>query len=426
MLSILGRGTKLCDGVTRREALRIGGLALAGLTLADVLRLRAEAGTGSGREKSVIMIWLRGGASHIDSYDMKPNAPSEVRGEFQPISTNVPGIQVCEYLPKHAEMMDKLAIIRGIKSVDIGDHTPHYILTGFPDRGKRPVFGSIVSRMRPRSDGLPPYASLMYKPPGLYDSEGPTYVGAAHRPFVPQAEGLANLSLAKGVSLDRLRDRRELLREFDTLNRQIDARGSAAGLDAYTQRALEMITSPKARDACDISQEPRETHGRYGKFCENFLRARRLVEAGVSVVTLKVGDWDTHEKNFIDMREQLPQLDQGFHALVTDLYERGLEKDVAVVLWGEFGRAPRISRGDGRDHWPEAGAAVLAGGGFKVGQAIGETDAHGGQSKGRPYTPSNVLANLYRHLGIDPALTLPDHNSRPMHLLDDRELVKEL
>ncbi len=144
------------------------------------------------------------------------------------------------------------------------------------------------------------------------------------------------------------------------------------------------------------------------------------------MVTLKVGDWDTHEKNFIDHKAQLPQLDQGFHALITDLYDRGLEKDVAVVMWGEFGRAPKISRGDGRDHWPEAGAAVVAGGGFKVGQVIGETDAHGGRSKGTPYTPSNVLANLYEHLGIDPSITIPDHNKRPMHILDDREVVREL
>jgi uncharacterized protein (DUF1501 family) len=199
-----------------------------------------------------------------------------------------------------------------------------------------------------------------------------------------------------------------------------------AGADAFTRRALEMITSPRVREAFDVSKEPAAVHERYGKFCASFLQARRLVEAGVTVVTCKVGDWDTHERNFRDMREQLPQLDQGFHALVTDLHERGLDKDVAVVMWGEFGRAPRISRGDGRDHWPEAGAAVLAGGGFRVGQVIGETDAHGGQSKGRPYTPSNVLASLYRHLGIDPAVTIPDHNRRPMHVLDDREPVREL
>ncbi|HWG45738.1 MAG TPA: DUF1501 domain-containing protein, partial [Gemmataceae bacterium] len=205
MLSILGRGTKLCDGITRREWLRIGGLAFGGLTLADVLRLRARAAPDAGRGKSVIMIWLRGGPSHIDSYDMKPQSPVEIRGEFRPIRTNVPGIQICEHMPQQARIMDKLAVLRGIKSIDIGDHTPHYILTGFPDRGKRPVLGSIVSYLQPRSDGLPPYVSLMYKPPGLYDNEGPTYTGPAHRPFVPKGEGLANLSLARGVSRERLR-----------------------------------------------------------------------------------------------------------------------------------------------------------------------------------------------------------------------------
>ena len=416
--------------MSRRDVLQVGGLSLAGLMLPDVLRLQACAASNptaaASRNKSVIMIWMRGGPSHIDSFDMKPDAPAEIRGEFRPIATNVPGIQICEHMPLLARDMDKLAIVRGIKSNDLGDHTPHYILTGSPDRGKRPAFGAIVSHLQPSSNGLPPYVSLMYKPPGLYDNEGPLYVGESHRPFVPRAEGLENLRLAKGVSLDRLHDRRALLSEFDGLSRQVDRTSAKANRDPFTARALEMITSSKARDAFDVSRESAATYARYGKYCEHFLIARRLVEAGVSVVTLKVGDWDTHEKNFKDMREQLPQLDRGFHALVTDLHERGLDKDVAVVLWGEFGRAPRISRGDGRDHWPEAGAAVLAGGGFQVGQVIGETDSQGGRAKSRAYTPSNVMANLYRHLGIDPATTILDHNRRPMYLLDDRELVREL
>lgn len=430
MWNFFGPMRKCRGTLSRRDVLQVGGLSFAGLTLADVLRLRASAAPssarGAERAKSVILIWMRGGPSHIDSFDMKPNAPAEVRGEFHPIPTNISGIQICEHTPLLAGITDKLAIVRGIQSNDLGDHTPHYIITGSPDRGKRPAFGAIVSHLQPRTDGLPPYVSLMYKPPGLYDNEGPVYLGPSHRPFVPRSEGLANLSLAKGISLDRLSDRRQLLREFDARNRELDRSDVISGLDAFTHRALEMVTSPKARDAFDVSQEPAETHARYGKFCENFLIARRLVEAGISVVTLKVGDWDTHEKNFRDMREQLPQLDRGFHALVTDLHERGLDKDVAVVLWGEFGRAPRISRGDGRDHWPEAGAAVLAGGGFRVGQVIGETDSHGGRSKVRPYTPGNVLANLYRHLGIDPATTILDHSRRPMPLLDDRNVVREL
>jgi hypothetical protein len=406
--------------------LQVGAIAFGGLTLADVLKQRAVSAEPAPARKSVIMIWLRGGPSHLDSYDMKPGAPAEIRGEFQPIATNVPGIDICEHLPLHAQIMDKLAIVRGIKSNDLGDHTPHYILTGSPDRGKRPVFGAVVSSLQPRTDGLPPYVSLMYKPPGLYDNEGPMYVGAAHRPFVPKAEGLENLKLARGIALDRLGRRQQLLRQFDKLNREIDNQGVMAAMEVHSQRAIEMIASSSVRDAFDVSRESPETHARYGKFCENFLLARRIVEAGVPVVTLKVGDWDTHEHNFRDMREQLPLLDQGFHALVTDLYDRGLQNDVAVVMWGEFGRAPRISRGTGRDHWPEAGAAVIAGGGFKAGQAIGETDSQAGRAQAKPYTPANVMANLYRHLGIDPSRTIPDRNGRPMHVLDDRESVREL
>ena len=425
MLTFVGRN-RWGGHVSRRDVLQIGALALGGLSLADLFKARAGAESGSARGKSVIMIWLRGGASHIDSYDMKPQAPLEIRGEFRPIATNVPGIEICEHLPLHATILDKLAIVRGIKSNDLGDHTPHYILTGFPDRGKRPAFGAVVSCLQPRSDGLPPYVSLMYKPPGLYDNEGPTYLGAAHRPFVPKADGLANLSLAQGVSLERLRDRRRLLQEFDSLNRAVDQSGAMRAMDAHVERAMEMVVSPKVREAFDLQRESAETYERYGKYCENFLLARRIVEAGVPVVTLKVGDWDTHEKNFSEMRAQLPQLDRGFHALVTDLHERGLQNEVAVVMWGEFGRAPRITRVDGRDHWPEAGAAVVAGGGFRTGQVIGETDRQGAQAKAAPYTPSNLLANLYQHLGIDPAVSLRDFNNRPMHVLDERGLVREL
>jgi len=426
MLRIFGSSSKLCDGITRREVLRVGGLALGGLTLADVFRSQAEATPNDRRGKSVIMTWLRGGASHIDSFDMKPEAPAEIRGEFKPIRTNVPGIQVCEHLPLTAKMMDRLAIIRGIKSNNLGDHTPHYILTGSPDRGKRPVFGSVVSHLQPRTDGMPPYVSLMYKPPGLYDNEGPVYLGNAHRPFAPKSEGLSNLSPAKGVPMERLRDRGSLLKEFDTLKREVDARDSMSGIDEYTRRAMEIVASPKVRDAFDMKKESDANVARYGKYRENMLRARRLVEAGVSVVTVKVGNWDTHEKNFIDHKDQLPQLDRGVHASLNDLHDRGLDKDEGVVVWGEFGRAPKISRGDGRDHWPDAGAAVIAGGGFRMGQVIGATDSHGGRSKVTPYTPGNILSTLYQHLGIDPSITIPDHLRRPMYVLDEREPVQEL
>lgn len=413
--------------LSRRSCLSAGLFGFAGLSLPNLLKLRAAQGASTAsRPKSVIMIWLRGGPSHIDSYDMKPAAPAEIRGEFSPTATNVPGIQICDLMPRQTEIMDKLAVIRGIKSNDLGDHTPHYILTGSPDRGKHPVLGAVVSYLQPRNDGLPPYVSLMYQPPGLYDTEGPAYVGATHRPFVPRAQGLENLTLAKGISTERLRDRRELLRQFDTINRSLDGRGSMSAMDDHTERAMRMIASPKVREAFDLHQESPATYERYGKYCENMLMARRLVEAGVPVVTLKIGDWDTHEHNFRDMRDQCPKLDQGFHALVTDLHDRGLADDVAVVMWGEFGRAPRVSRNAGRDHWPEAGAAVIAGGGFKTGQVIGETDSQAARSKGTPYTPGNVLASLYNHLGIDPGQTIPDHNGRPTYILDEREPVREM
>jgi hypothetical protein len=424
MLSLLGQKRE-CRGVARRDVLRAGALGLGGLMLPEILRLQqAKAGESKGgpiKGKSVIWIWLRGGASHIDSWDMKPAAPAEVRGEFQPIATSVPGIEICEHLPRQAAMMDRLAIVRGIQSNDLGDHTPHYILTGFPDRGIRPSLGAVASYLHRGPAELPPYVSTFD-----YSYGESTYTGVAHQPFIPQGAGLENLRQKRDLPLGRMQDRRELLGHLDTIRRKADRSGAIDGLDAFTRQAVEMVTSAKAREAFDLQQEPPQSRERYGKYCESFLLARRLVEAGVSVVTVKVGDWDTHEHNFRDMREQLPLLDQGFHALVSDLYDRGLDKDVAVVLWGEFGRAPRISRIAGRDHWPEAGAAVLSGGGFRGGQVIGETDAHAARSKGQPYNPANILASLYRHLGIDPAATIPGRDGRPLHILDERRPVREL
>ena len=432
MFTVHGPKHKCSRGITRRSILQVGALGLAGLTLPQLLRLKqavagetATRSVSEGRQKSVIWIWLRGGASHIDSWDMKPLAPAEIRGEFSPIATSVPGIQICEHMPRQAQMMNRLAIVRGILSNDLGDHTPHYILTGLPSRGIRPSFGSVASYLRGRTriqpSEVPAYVSTFD-----YSYGEAHYTGPANQPFFPNDRGLDNLRLSRDLTVDRLDDRRQLLGQLDQLRRDADRSGTFDGMDAFTRQAVEMVTSAKARDAFDLNKEGDATRERYGKYAESFLLARRLVEAGVSVVTVKVGDWDTHEKNFIDHRDQLPKLDQGFEALISDLYDRGLEKDVAVVMWGEFGRAPRISRGDGRDHWPEAGAAVLAGGGFKTGQVIGETDAHGGRHKGKPYTPANIMETLYRHLGIDTSQTILDYSNRPMYVLDDREPVREL
>ncbi len=420
MLTFLGRSRRYCDGISRRDFLRVGALGVGGLSLADLLRLQARAAATPAAGKSVIMVFLHGGPSHLDMWDMKPEAPVEFRGEFRPIRSNVPGMDLCELMPRQAQIMDKLAILHGLHFVE--EHSAHAIWSGYSERISRPAFGSVVSYLKGRADGLPPYVSMMNQP----ISEDPAYTGPAHRPFAPSGPGLENLSLVSGVSLDRLHDRKQLLGSLDAIRRDIDYRGALAGVDAYTLRALDMVASSKTREAFDISHEPAAVREKYGPANQDFLRARRLVESGISVVTLVVGGWDTHGNNFGALRSMLPKLDQGIHALVTDLHERGLNRDVAVVVWGEFGRTPRVNSAAGRDHWPIAGSALLAGGNFKTGQVIGQTDARGEHPRGLSMTASHVLTSLYQHMGIDPAWTIPDNNGRPMYLLDERDPVPGL
>jgi hypothetical protein len=321
---------------------------------------------------------------------------------------------------------------------------PEELLSGFPfgpeggpaslRPGTRPTFGSVVSKLHAGNGTyLPPYVALdmgrmphgFMRPAALE----PAFLGQAHQPFDPSSPGgLANLGLAEGVTLDRLADRRTLLDTFDDLRRDIEyVKGTAAGMDAFTAQALDMISSPRTRDAFDISKEPDKIRAHYGP-ASRFLQARRLVEAGVSVVSLLApGYWDTHSDNFRYLRQQLPLLDRGIYALVTDLHQRGLDRDVAVVIWGEYGRTPKINKAAGRDHWTEASFALVAGGGFKMGQVIGATNARAERSVGGSYIPQNLLATLYREVfGIDPATTLPDHSGRPVYLLDERESIKEL
>lgn len=445
-----------CDGMTRRGFLNVGALGLAGLSWADLLRIRAQEAPGAKeapRSKSVIMVYLPGGPSHIDMYDLKPNAPDQCRGEFKPIQTNVPGIHICELMPQQAKIADKLAIIRTLRMGSVEHPNQSEIINGYPAIGSapqnnvaiahRPAFGSIVGRLRAgnRSE-LPPYVSLSH--PDLAKYEQPAYLGAGHRPFRPTGPELYNLGLARGMTLERLADRKKLLRSFDNIRRDLDAKGELSGMDAITAQALEMITSIKVRDALDISREPKLVHEKYGEgmqfpklsppdrdyeppyseFGAKFLQARRLVEAGVPVVTLDAGAWDHHAKIFVYLRRLLPQLDQAIWALVTDLHERGLAQEVAVVMWGEFGRA--AVDGGGRPHWIDANFAVVAGGGLRMGQVIGETDSRAARPKGVSYTPQNVFATLYQLLSIDPSQTLPDHQGRPMQLLDDCKPIAEL
>jgi hypothetical protein len=371
------------------------------------------------------MIYLPGGPSHLDMYDLKPDAPKEFRGEFKPIATNVSGVQICELFPLQAKMWDKLAVIRSITSVD--EHSDSLVMTGYSENTNRiahhPSFGSVVSKMRSQdSSDIPPFVSLRGMSPGTE----PGFLGIAHRPFTPGGPGLENLRLANGVNGLRMEDRKNLLTSFDTIRRDIDATGSMKGMDSFDSRAFDMIASGAVRKALDLTKEEPRTRDRY-KGVEEFLTARRLIEAGVGCVTLSIGGWDTHSDNFKTLRNQLPQVDRGVAHLIQDLHDRGLENDVVTVMWGEFGRTPKINGNNGgRDHWAPAMSALVAGGGLKMGQAIGATSTRGEHPKDRRYTAPQVLSTLYQTMGIDPSQTFADGSGRPMYILDEREPVAEL
>jgi len=422
MLTFWGSRQTFCDGLSRRGFLRIGAFG-AGLTLADMLRRRAGA-AASAPAKSAIMIYLPGGPSHMDMYDLKPDAPKEFRGEFNPIATNVSGVRICEHFPLQAKMWDKLACIRSI--VSVGEHSDTLVMTGYSDRDNRtaghPSFGSVVSKLRSGADSsTPPFISLR----GMTRGTEPGYLGIAHRPFTLNGPGVRDLRLSGGVTEGRLEDRKHLLEGFDDVRRDIDASGSMQGLDAFAARAFDMVTSGAVRNALDLGKVDKKTRERY-KGVEQFLTARRLVEAGAGCVTLSIGGWDTHGNNFKTLAKQLPLVDRGVANLIQDLHEHGMEKDVVTVMWGEFGRTPRINKGAGRDHWPQVMSALVAGGGLKMGQAIGASSARGEYPKDRRYTVPQVLSTLYHAVGIDPARTFPNGSGRPMYVLDDRNPVSEL
>jgi len=427
MFTIWGAKQKFCDGITRRGFLKIGAFG-AGLTLAEMLRLRAQAGataTVGSSTKSAIMIYLPGGPSHMDMYDLKPEAPTEFRGEFKPIPTNVAGVQICEHFPLQAQMWDKLAVIRSIVSVD--EHSDSLVTTGYSENANRiahhPSFGSVVSKLRgDNSADIPPFVSLR----GMSIGQEPGYLGVAHRAFTPNGPGLENLRLAGGVDTTRQSDRKQLLSNFDDVRRDIDASGTMKGLDAFTTRAFDMVASGTVRKALDLTHEEPRSRDRY-KGVEQFLTARRLIEAGVGCVTLSIGGWDTHSSNFKTLKKQLPEVDRGIANLIQDLHDRGMDKDVVTVMWGEFGRTPKINMSDGgRDHWSPVMSALIAGGGLRMGQAIGTSSARGEYPKDRRVTAPQVLSTIYRAIGIDPAMTFPNGSGRPMYILDDREPVTEL
>jgi len=448
MLSIVdqksGRGARFCDGLSRRDMLRIGTLSVGGLSLPRILA--AEQASGRRTHKSVIMIYMCGAPGHQDMYDLKMNAPAEIRGEFKPIATNVPGIEICEHMPRLARIMDKCVPLRSVHGSPDGNHDSFICYTGRTVRnqppGGWPSMGAVTSKLLGSVDqavpafvglspdaGHPPYGS-----PGL-----PGFLGVSHAAFRPNGASSTDIVL-KDLTQARLADRRSLLGDVDRLRRDIDATRALDGMDSLTRSAFDILTSSRLAKALDVSDEPAAVRERYGKGdpnrfgdgaprnLEHFLVARRLVEAGARVVTLNFGRWDFHSDNFNGMRDtHLPQFDQGLSALIEDLHARGLDKDVAVVAWGEFGRTPLINKDAGRDHWPQVGGGLLAGGGFRTGQVIGATDRLGGEIVDRPVHFAEVLATLYRHLGIDPAeASLRDHTGRPQYLLDNPTPLPEL
>ena len=444
MLTILGKPQRpFCDGISRRSFLKIGGLAMGGISLPEILRAESAAGVRNSK-KAVIMVYLPGGPAHQDLVDLKPSAPAEVRGEFSPIKTNVPGIEICELLPRLAKVMDKMAIIRSIVGAT-GDHFSVQCMSGrtLKDQppGGWPCMGSVLSKLQgPMHPDMPAFVGLSGKMQFVpwSDPGRPGFLGVAHAPFKPEGDGKGDMVL-NGVNLARLGDRKSLLANFDRFRRDADSSGMMNGVDSFNQQAFGVLTSSRLMQALDISREDPRVRERYGKgdpkeradggvnMMEYFLMARRLVEAGSRCVTLAFGRWDWHLQTFKESRYDFPMFDQGLSALVQDLYDRGLDKDVSVVVWGEFGRTPQINANAGRDHWPAVSCAMLAGGGMRMGQVIGSTDRLAAQPKDRPVHFQEVFATLYRCLGIDANhVTLPDLAGRPQYLVDHYEPIREL
>ncbi|MFQ5731071.1 MAG: DUF1501 domain-containing protein [Planctomycetaceae bacterium] len=437
MLSIEGSRHLFCDGVSRRSFLKIGSLGLGGMSLAQLMQADAQAtngGNGAGSKKAVIMIYLAGGASHQDFVDLKPYAPAAIRGQFKPIDTNVPGIQICEHLPNMAKMMDKFAIIRSIIDSD-GAHAPTQCWSGYrrgdQSRLDQPSFGSlIVKELGARDKTVPPYMGLTktcgHKP--WCDVGFPGKLGRAFAPVNPDGEDIKAMKL-KGITLEQLNNRKKLLQSFDGFRRKADSKALNGAESIYNQ-AFDVLTSSKLLDALDVSKEDPKVRARYGKgssknisdgppvWNDQILICRRLVEVGVRCVTLGYGRWDYHGNNFGQMKERLPLLDKGLSALVGDLHERGMDKDVSLLVCSEFGRTPKVNKKAGRDHWPRANAAVLAGGGMRTGQVIGSTTADAGQPANRPVRFQEILATLYHNMGIDPKGFIRGPNNLPIKLLN--------
>jgi hypothetical protein len=432
MFTFLGQKQRFCDGVSRRDFLRVGGLAIGGLSLPQLLQAEQAAGSNS-TGKSIINIYLPGGPTHMDTFDMKPSAAKEFRGEFLPISTNVPGMEICELMPGLATRGDKFSVIRSISGLR-DEHAPHQSDSGWSESslrnmGGRPGIGSVMSKL-----WGPSQTTQRGTAPTFVDLTGwtkPGFVGQINAGFRPSGEGSQNLTLNREISLNRLDDRTQLLSGLDRLRRDVDSHGMLTAIDSFTERAVGIVTSGDLARSLDLrNEDPRllERYGtRNGMGNERFVLARRLVQAGVRCVALSWGGWDTHGNNFGEMRRQLPPLDQALSALIDDLDAHNLLDQTIIMMSGEFGRTPRVNGSAGRDHWARASFFFLAGGGMRHGQMIGKTNRNGEEAIERPVHIQSVFHTIYHQLGIDAnSITLTDPNGRPQFLADDRHLITEL
>ncbi len=454
MIKITGQGSRDCDGVARRSFLQAGALGVGGLLLPDFLRLRAAQAATPGtpsptRDTAVILFWCSGGPGHMETWDPKPEAPREYRGPFGAIPTKVDSLQFCELMPENARIADKLAILRTVNH-GTGDHTKgnHWMLTGWEgpafnavERAQRnPAMGAVTAALRGANrSGMPPYVGVPHLRGGtdnLFHYHA--YAGAAHNPFIVNSDPnekkyeVRDLNLARGLNFDRLKNRRAFL---DQLDRSFATADSAmAERDGAYQRAFDMLTGAHTRAAFDIEAEPAKLRDRYGRhtYGQSALLARRLVEAGVTFVTVNCVPWDHHGtppqlKTEEGGKLLIPHLDRAIAALVEDLIDRGLFERVLVVAMGEFGRTPKMNKDAGRDHWGHTFSVLMANGRMRMGQAIGKSDGKGQYPVDRPLSPQDVLATVYHHLGIDPhAATFTDRTGRPVYLLEGGEPIREL
>lgn len=469
MLTIRNTSSLLGNSLSRRQFVSAGTAGFGGLTLASLLRSEAAAGTGSSN-KAVINVHLDGGPPQMDMIDLKPDAPVEIRGEFQGIPTKIPGFQICELMPRMAATADKFAFVRSLVGSD-GRHDAFQCQSGFAEKdlksiGGRPAVGSVVSKlMSSPSDEAPSFVDLMQGRPQVRNSARPGFLGPTYQPFRPDISHLFERVLEEGmkrelealgpierVSLElsaelnggRLSGRTALLSSLDKVRREVDGSGMMDAVDRFTQQAIGILTSGKLAEALDLEREDPRVLARYTPLgsadahqsttsesplaARKFLIARRLIEAGVRCVSISISDFDTHSKNFPRLRHLLPLVDHGLHALVTDLEERGMLDDVTIVAWGEFGRTPRVNPvNGGRDHWPQVGPAILAGGGMRVGQIIGSTDRTASVATSRPVHYQDIFATIYRNLGIDALKTVVlDPRGRPQYLIDQGDVIGEL